>query len=269
MPAPLRLRAELRLGPRGPTAEQDVVVAIHAGSPSGNRFGWRRRMRAHAREPPCRFAREAGRRSMYPGAIVLLGPLPPPRWPPPRFVNATSARAPSAGTSPTSSRRRRVARACDDLEAPHSGVRARARARWRPAPTRCSRPCRRATRWASWPTRSGTSPPSATTRISATTSDGQAAAGAACCSRSGGSRRRGSTPSCSRCRSTTLRGWMDADRGARGLPLHDREPALGSRNTCSTRRASTCCRSRASSARRPTMPTRRCRRPTCVSRPSS
>ena len=45
--------------------------------------------------------------------------------------------------------------------------------------------------------------------------------------------------------------------------------SIGSRSTCSTRRASVSCRSRASSATPPTIPTRRCRRPTRSSRASN
>ena len=67
----------------------------------------------------------------------------------------------------------------------------------------------------------------------------------------------------------TLRGWMDADSRARALSLHDRGPVSASRNTCSTNRASTCCRWPRSSATRPTTPTRRCRPPTCSFRRSS
>ena len=40
----------------------------------------------------------------------------------------------------------------------------------------------------------------------------------------------------------TIRQWMEASPGARALPLRDRDRCSTSRSTCSTSRASGCCR---------------------------
>ena len=113
----------------------------------------------------------------------------------------------------------------------HPGRWPPAAARWPRAPTRCSPRSRIATRSASWPIASTTSPRSTTTRTSATTPPTAAASACSTCSRSGARRRRGSTPSCSRFRSTTVQGWMQRVRGARALPLLDRGslPPAGAR----------------------------------------
>ncbi len=101
----------------------------------------------------------------------------------------------------------------------------------------CSRRSARWTRWARSATASGTSPRCSTTRTSATTRSTRGASRSRSCSRGSSRRARGSTPSCSRSRSTpSAAGW----RRTPILPsTGSRSRACStSRSTCSTRRAS-------------------------------
>ena len=113
----------------------------------------------------------------------------------------------------------------------------------------------------------GTSRRCGTTRISATTRSTPGASRSRSCSPRRRRPRPGSIPSCCRFRSRrSSSGWRRCRRSpSTGSPSRT---CTASRSTCSTTRASACCRCRAASPRRRTTPTRRSRRRTSSIRSS-